>query len=760
MEDDTQILFTEYDGDQQQTLQTTASHSAQTSTTKPKDGASHGKLECDYGQCTDIDLRNFEQEYLKFIKKNSDEENHEPPIDDRCEITGVELVVPEDPSRNFFSDTDDFLNQLENHEEQRIFIDGCGCAMSCQEKFPREAVLQSRLESQEMNTKCDLGHNHLNLFTMGALNALTRQGSNTLKTNKNKTKVRKAAHTTFFFQGIAVCKNFFQFVYALGEKRYKNIKSKVLKGNLATVSSPHNFTLIRTNNAQQTIDAVLFKKSFSEQNSLVLPGRVPSFHNPDLHILPSSMNKRYVYDKYQEASKLSERDAVSLRTWYRLWQTYAPNIVIQKPRTDLCTKCQENITALGKMQGLDENEKRGLIEKSSQHLDLVQTERAYYKQLIDTSADVFGNRKLGQNQPCSSPGKMHYSFDFAQQVHLPHSSQQVGPLYFLAGYKIGLFGIAAEPLKQFVLYIIPEACNTGKGSNTVISLLDHFFNNFGLGETDVICHADNCSGQNKNNFMMQYALWRTLTGKHKSFQLSFLPVGHTKFAPDLYFGLFKKKFRLSNSNTARDVLECAVSACHNSDTVTAVLVGNETGDIMNVHSYNWADFFKKKSPQSVTQLLSYNHFKASIDDPGVLHCTKKFDDQDVKNVAVFNSTCDFTQNASPTVIPPTRLSFERQQYLFQKIRVYVSPEAQNVLCPEPIKIVAISAIEDPLLDVEMPLIDTESATPSTSALTVVESQKRKTPKCGYCGEMGHRNQKRSNVYFCKKRELDERLESS
>ncbi|XP_013183476.2 uncharacterized protein LOC132903963 isoform X2 [Amyelois transitella] len=36
MEDDTQILFTEYDGDQQQTLQTTASHSAQTSTTKPK----------------------------------------------------------------------------------------------------------------------------------------------------------------------------------------------------------------------------------------------------------------------------------------------------------------------------------------------------------------------------------------------------------------------------------------------------------------------------------------------------------------------------------------------------------------------------------------------------------------------------------------------------------------------------------------------------------------------------------------------------
>ena len=39
-----------------------------------------------------------------------------------------------------------------------------------------------------------------------------------------------------------------------------------------------------------------------------------------------------------------------------------------------------------------------------------------------------------------------------------------------------------------------------KGSNAVLSFLDHFFNTFGLGEERVELHCDNCSGQNKNRY--------------------------------------------------------------------------------------------------------------------------------------------------------------------------------------------------------------------------------------------------------------------
>lgn len=39
---------------------------------------------------------------------------------------------------------------------------------------------------------------------------------------------------------------------------------------------------------------------------------------------------------------------------------------------------------------------------------------------------------------------MHYSFDYAQQIHYPHYSQQVGPLFFKTPRKCQCFGVCAE----------------------------------------------------------------------------------------------------------------------------------------------------------------------------------------------------------------------------------------------------------------------------------------------------------------------------
>ena len=72
-------------------------------------------------------------------------------------------------------------------------------------------------------------------------------------------------------------------------------------------------------------------------------------------------------------------------------------------------------------------------------------------------------------------------------------------------------------------------------------MLHYFFQVHGLGEKDVHLHADNCGGQNKNNIMVGYLLWRVLTGLHNNITLSFMIVGHTKFSPDWCFGLLKKR---------------------------------------------------------------------------------------------------------------------------------------------------------------------------------------------------------------------------
>ena len=56
-------------------------------------------------------------------------------------------------------------------------------------------------------------------------------------------------------------------------------------------------------------------------------------------------------------------------------------------------------------------------------------------------------------------------------------------------------------------YLIDEALDMGKA---VVSMLHHLFEVHGLGEKDVHLHTDNCGGQNKNNIMVGYLLWRVL----------------------------------------------------------------------------------------------------------------------------------------------------------------------------------------------------------------------------------------------------------
>ena len=64
--------------------------------------------------------------------------------------------------------------------------------------------------------------------------------------------------------------------------------------------------------------------------------------------------------------------------------------------------------------------------------------------------------------------------------------------------------------------------------------------NHGLGEKYAYLTADNCVGQNKNNAVLQYLIYRTLVGLHDKIWISFMLVGHTKFAPDGYFWSYNK----------------------------------------------------------------------------------------------------------------------------------------------------------------------------------------------------------------------------
>ena len=119
----------------------------------------------------------------------------------------------------------------------------------------------------------------------------------------------------------------------------------------------------------------------------------------------------------------------------------------------------------------------------------------------------------------------------------------------------------------------------------MISRLNYFFDVHGLGETDVFLHADNCTGQNKNNAMVDYLMWRVMTGGHTNITYSFLVVGHTKFSPDWCFGLFKRLFKRTNVDCMADI-----AAVVDSSAVCNVSQLVHTEDTEVVPTYDWASF--------------------------------------------------------------------------------------------------------------------------------------------------------------------------
>ena len=180
--------------------------------------------------------------------------------------------------------------------------------------------------------------------------------------------------------------------------------------------------------------------------------------------------------------------------------------------TDLCWTCQKNNYQVYRSANLPEIVKSGKLKKQEEHLRVVELERRAYRDMTSASKDQLRSTplSLGPHRACSQDITGHYSFDFAQQVHIPSDPLQPGPMYFLTPRKCGLFGINCEGLPQQVNYLIDEGSCSSKGSTAVISFLHHFFDNYASGEKNIVLHCDNCSGQNKNKFVLWYFAWMVL----------------------------------------------------------------------------------------------------------------------------------------------------------------------------------------------------------------------------------------------------------
>ena len=301
---------------------------------------------------------------------------------------------------------------------------------------------------------------------------------------------------TYWFHGYKVCKMTYLFLHCVGEKHYKNLVTHFSQNGL--VPRTHGNTKRLPSNTlpfNVTESIVQFINNFAEIHALPLPGRIPGvMSDSKVLLLPTYTTKRYVYRKHRV---LSPNYSVSRRKFETLWNQLLPYISAMKPKTDLCEICQSNIVLISQSANLPDSEKSSQLLEAEKHLEMASQERQVYNSECTMAKETLLESPL-------NPSSVHVSFDYAQQIHFPSSPQQVGPLYFFTPRKCQIFGICNEAREEQINYLIDENDITGKGANTVISMLHHYLDAYITPSQDVLLHADNAVGQNKNN--MRYAV--------------------------------------------------------------------------------------------------------------------------------------------------------------------------------------------------------------------------------------------------------------
>ncbi|KAK6186745.1 hypothetical protein SNE40_006023 [Patella caerulea] len=221
---------------------------------------------------------------------------------------------------------------------------------------------------------------------------------------------------------------------------------------------------------------------------------------------------------------------------------------------------------------------------------------------------------------------------------------------------------------------------SSKGSNSVINYLHHFFDNYGLGEKEAELHCDNCSGQNKNRFILWYMAWRTMHKLHSRIGLHFLIVGHTKFAPDWCFGLIKQKYRRTRVGKLEDI-----AAVVRESTVTGVnipqLVWLEDGTVY-VKAYDWQTFLQPYF-RPLQGIKNYQHFSFDSSTPGLVIARDCSDSENVTRFQLLKDPENLPPVNLPPVIQPPGLDQKRQTYLYDQIRDFCDDESKDISCPKP-----------------------------------------------------------------------------
>ena len=106
---------------------------------------------------------------------------------------------------------------------------------------------------------------------------------------------------------------------------------------------------------------VMFLQNYAETNAILLPGRIPGYKRSDVQLLPTHLTKKEVWMDYVKATASLTFRLAGYQSFCDIWRKYLPQILITKPRSDLCFSCQQNSLEITLTANKSEQEKQRVI---------------------------------------------------------------------------------------------------------------------------------------------------------------------------------------------------------------------------------------------------------------------------------------------------------------------------------------------------------------------------------------------------------------
>ena len=139
-----------------------------------------------------------------------------------------------------------------------------------------------------------------------------------------------------------MCRDTFVFLHTMSIARLKAIKHHWMENGMCPRGRakvlPHNTTKL-----SDIKNVVWYILQYVEDHAILLPGRIPGYKRDDLQLLPSSTTKREVWNIYHcTASADTDPKAIGYSLFCAFWRKLTPQVVVTRPKSDLCWVCQQN----------------------------------------------------------------------------------------------------------------------------------------------------------------------------------------------------------------------------------------------------------------------------------------------------------------------------------------------------------------------------------------------------------------------------------